>query len=92
MFSSEKTANPISSSGGLKKDKVGDKPGKGNLNARMVDLNDLDRFGSTWLDNLDRLSENFGNNYERLVGPREMQQNNDEWLDTPLEDPELIDF
>jgi hypothetical protein len=90
MFSSEKTANPISSMGGLKKDKVGDKSGKGNLNSRMVDLN---RFGMNWLDNLNRLSESFGNDYDRLVGPREMQQNNqEEWLNTPLEEPELLEF
>jgi hypothetical protein len=68
MFSSEKTANPISSAGGLKTDKVGE----GKDNPRTVDLA---RLGDNWLKKLEELQQLFrlGNDKDikSLVGRRD---------------------
>jgi hypothetical protein len=80
VTSSEKTANPISSFGGLKKDKIGD----GNDNARTVDLGKL---GDDWLDKLNQIEADFMNDdgtydYQRLVGARAVNDNSGEESDT----------
>ncbi|WP_437658373.1 hypothetical protein [Sorangium sp. So ce1182] len=72
--STEKTANPISSVGGLKQDKIGDEKGK---NARTVDLRKLgDDWGKTLKDRADQFEHDFKENpteaIKDLVGPREI--------------------
>ncbi|WP_437481050.1 hypothetical protein WME75_36815 [Sorangium sp. So ce1014] len=72
LFSTEKTANPISSVGGLKQDKIGDDQIK---NARTVDLSKL---GSNWAKTLRDRAERFEQDLAQrgkdalteLVGPR----------------------
>ncbi|WP_437754011.1 hypothetical protein [Sorangium sp. So ce1389] len=72
--STEKTANPISSVGGLKQDKIGDEKGK---NARTVDLH---KFGDDWVKTLKDRADQFEHDFEEnpteaikdLVGPREL--------------------
>ncbi|HTN84021.1 MAG TPA: hypothetical protein VL242_10055, partial [Sorangium sp.] len=72
VFSTEKTANPISSVGGLKQDKIGDDQIK---NARTVDLNKL---GSDWATTLRNRADRFEQDLAlrgkdaltELVGPR----------------------
>ncbi|XXY15653.1 hypothetical protein WME88_46185 [Sorangium sp. So ce216] len=74
--STEKTANPISSVGGLKQDKIGDEKGK---NARTVDLRKL---GDDWVtplkDRADQFAQDFKENpteaIKDLVGPRDLPQ------------------
>ncbi|WP_438024299.1 hypothetical protein [Sorangium sp. So ce233] len=72
--STEKTANPISSVGGLKQDKIGDEKGK---NARTVDLR---KFGDDWKGPLNDRADQFARDVKEnpteaiknLVGPREL--------------------
>ncbi|MGK3985450.1 hypothetical protein WME99_20560 [Sorangium sp. So ce136] len=72
--STEKTANPISSVGGLKQDKIGDEKGK---NARTVDLHKL---GDDWKGSLEDRADQFAQDekenpteaIKNLVGPREI--------------------
>ncbi|WP_437956333.1 protein kinase [Sorangium sp. So ce119] len=72
--STEKTANPISSVGGLKQDKIGDEKGK---NARTVDLR---KFGDDWKGPLEDRADQFAHDVKEnpteaiknLVGPREI--------------------
>ncbi|MGK3968645.1 hypothetical protein WMF38_38420 [Sorangium sp. So ce118] len=72
--STEKTANPVSSVGGLKQDKIGDEKGK---NARTVDLRKLgDDWVKTLKDRADQFEHDFKENpteaIKDLVGPREI--------------------
>ncbi|WP_434043066.1 MULTISPECIES: hypothetical protein [Sorangium] len=72
--STEKTANPISSVGGLKQDKIGDEKGK---NARTVDLR---KFGDDWKGPLEDRAAQFAHDVrenpteaiKNLVGPRDI--------------------
>ncbi|KYF77130.1 hypothetical protein BE18_27090, partial [Sorangium cellulosum] len=72
--STEKTANPISSVGGLKQDKIGDEKGK---NARTVNLGKL---GADWRGVLQGRADQFAHDVaenpteaiKNLVGPREI--------------------
>jgi hypothetical protein len=74
--STEATANPESSFYGHKTDKIGG--GKLSKNQRMVDLNRLQTAGSTWLDHLNVIEQEWNKllaaadseeaAYEKLVG------------------------
>ncbi|WP_437607051.1 hypothetical protein WMF20_40100 [Sorangium sp. So ce834] len=73
-LSTEKTANPISSVGGLKQDKIGDEKGK---NARTVDLRKLgDDWRGTLEDRADQFEQDAKENpteaIKNLVGPRDI--------------------
>ncbi|HTN82038.1 MAG TPA: hypothetical protein VL242_00065, partial [Sorangium sp.] len=76
LLSTEKTANPISSVGGLKQDKIGDEKGK---NARTVDLR---KFGDDWKGPLEERANQFEQDakenpteaIKNLVGPRAIPQ------------------
>ncbi|WP_437810164.1 protein kinase domain-containing protein [Sorangium sp. So ce1078] len=72
--STEKTANPISSVGGLKQDKIGDEKGK---NARTVDLRKLgDDWKAPLKDRADQFAQDLKENpteaIKNLVGPRDI--------------------
>jgi hypothetical protein len=72
--SSEKTANPISSVGGLKQDKVGS-----TKNPNMIDLAELSDGVGDWKDMLDQFAKQFDQAAPaQLVGPRQLPSSDDD--------------
>ncbi|WP_437645653.1 hypothetical protein [Sorangium sp. So ce362] len=91
--STEKTANPISSVGGLKADKIGDEQIK---NARTVDLSKLgDDWATTLRDRADRFEQELAakgkDALNELVGPRTQPPQELEDARRRSGDPELAD-